>query len=116
MLAGLLMLSYTTTIPMLILTSICYGLSFGAVQPSLQAWAINRSAADRKGAANGTFLSFMDLGVAIGSLALSSVAAVTSYAMMYRLSAICMVLFLVIYGIYLLKNKNQKMTHASKAS
>ncbi|TMN23115.1 MFS transporter [Lentibacillus cibarius] len=110
MLIGLLLLSYTTTVPMLILTSVFYGLSFGAVQPSLQAWAINRSASDRKGAANGTFLSFMDLGVAIGSLVLSSIAAATSYAMMYRLSAICMVIFVVIYGIYLLKNRSQKHT------
>ncbi|GGJ91245.1 MFS transporter [Lentibacillus kapialis] len=105
MLAGLLILSYTTTIPVLIVASLFYGFGFGAVQPSLQAWAINRSASDRKGVANGTFLSAMDLGVALGSLLLSSVAALTSYAAMYRLSALCMVLFIAIYGIYLLNNR-----------
>ncbi|GAA0433022.1 lmo2826 family MFS transporter [Lentibacillus halophilus] len=108
MLIGLLLLSYTTTVPMLILTSVFYGLSFGAVQPSLQAWAIDRSNSDRKGAANGTFLSFMDLGVALGSLVLSSIAAATSYAMMYRMSSICMVIFIIVYGVYLLKSRNKK--------
>ncbi|GAB4074119.1 lmo2826 family MFS transporter [Barrientosiimonas marina] len=118
MLIGLLLLSFTTTIPMLILTSVFYGLSFGAVQPSLQAWAIDRSASNRKGAANGTFLSFMDLGVALGSLVLSSVAAATSYAMMYRISSICMVIFIIIYGIYLLKTRSQKHSedHAEAAN
>lgn len=108
MLAGLLVLSYTTTIPVLVIASLFYGFGFGAVQPSLQAWAINRSASDRKGAANGTFLSAMDLGVALGSLFLSTVAGWTSYATMYRLSSISMVIFLVVYGIYLLKIRKKQ--------
>ncbi|TCP25968.1 putative MFS family arabinose efflux permease [Scopulibacillus darangshiensis] len=105
MLAGLIVLSFTTTIPTLVIASILYGFGFGSVQPSLQAWAVDRSASDRKGAANGTFLSFMDLGVALGAVLLSTIAAAASYAIMYRVSSLCMVLFLIIYGVYLLKQR-----------
>lgn len=113
MLAGLILLSFTTTIPMLVLASLFYGLGFGAVQPSLQAWAINRSASDRKGAANGTFLSFMDLGVALGTVFLSTIASAANYAMMYRLSALCMVVFLIIYSLSFIKKGHEQQQQAT---
>ena len=43
MIVGLVVLSYTHSIPTLIISSLLYGFGYGAVQPSLQAWAVNRS-------------------------------------------------------------------------
>jgi len=106
MIIGLLFLSYTHTIYDLIIASLCYGLGFGAVQPSLLAWAINRSPIDRLGAANGTFLSFVDLGFALGTVLLGLVAASTSYATMYRISALFMVLFIALYCSSLIKTRS----------
>jgi MFS family permease len=98
MIAGLLLLSYAHDLPHLILASLFYGLGFGTVQPSLQAWAIARSPVHRRGAANGTFLSSLDLGYAVGAIVTGAVAAATSYAMMYRLSTVLLVVFLAIYA------------------
>jgi MFS family permease len=109
MIVGLVLLSFVHSVFLLIIASIFYGLGYGAVQPSLQTWAVNRSPSHRKGAANGTFLSSLDLGFTFGSIILTFVAEAKSYAFMYRFSALFMVLFLVIYGVYLIKNINQKV-------
>ncbi|MNC72092.1 hypothetical protein D3C75_1230990 [compost metagenome] len=51
------------------------------------------------GLINSLFYNSIDLGVAVGSMALGAVAAASSYAVMYRFSAGIMVVFL---GLYLL--------------
>ena len=105
MIAGLLMLSYSTTTYMLIASSLFYGLGYGAAHPSLQAWAIARSPVERKGAANGTFLSSLDLGYSVGAVLLGLIATHTNYAAMYRISILFLVAFAVIYGYHLIRNK-----------
>ncbi|WP_026886802.1 MFS transporter [Clostridium beijerinckii] len=114
---GLITLSYANSILMLILSSLFYGLGYGAVQPSLQAWAVNRSPSNRQGAANGTFLSSMDLSYTLGSVLLSSIAEHKSYAIMYRFSAIFIVLLLLIYSYYLfIDNSNESEIIEEKLS
>lgn len=105
---GLILLSYVNSSSMLILASLFYGLGYGAVQPSLQAWAVNRSPENRKGAANGTFLSSMDLSYTVGSILLSSIAEHKNYAFMYRFSTIFIVLLLAIYSYSLIRNNTNR--------
>jgi MFS family permease len=105
MIIGLVLLSYSHADPLLVVASLFYGLGFGTVQPSLQAWAINRSPLDRKGAANGTFLCSIDLGYGIGAVLMGSVASLTSYAVMYRLSPVFLVLLLAIYVTALMRQE-----------
>ena len=105
MMIGLVLLSYAHALPLLVLASLFYGLGYGTVQPSLQAWAIHRSPSHRKGAANGTFLSSIDLGYAIGAVIMGAVASATSYAVMYRLSPVLLVLLLAVYGTVLIRQK-----------
>ncbi|AGX44712.1 MFS transporter [Clostridium saccharobutylicum] len=95
---GLIILSYANSTLMLVVSSLFYGLGYGAAQPSLQAWAVNRSPSNRQGAANGTFLSSMDLSYTFGSILLSFIAEHKSYAIMYRFSSIFIVLLLVVYS------------------
>lgn len=96
---AMILLSYTTSMDILILSSICYGIGYGVLQPSLQAWAIERVSPENRGVANGAFYNSIDLGIAVGSMTLGLIALKTSYAMMYRLSALFMVLFLIIFAI-----------------
>lgn len=105
---GLILLSYANSILTLVLSSLFYGLGYGAVQPSLQAWAVNRSPSNRQGAANGTFLSSMDLSYTLGSIVLSSIAEYKSYAFMYRFSIIFILLLLVIYSYNIFTNNYNK--------
>lgn len=105
MITGLTILSYATSAATLLISSLFYGLGYGAAHPSLQAWAINRSPDNRKGAANGTFLSSLDLGYAVGAVVLGLIATHTNYAMMYRVSVLFLIAFAGIYGYHLHKTK-----------
>ncbi|MCB2294423.1 MFS transporter [Clostridium algoriphilum] len=109
---GLILLSYASSVPALVIASLFYGLGYGAVQPSLQAWAVNRSPENRKGAANGTFLSAMDLAYTVGSVLLGSIAGYKGYAIMYRVSSVFIILLLVVYSCMLYRsniNKSEKL-------
>jgi MFS family permease len=99
---GLLLLSFAHSMPALIASALCYGVGYGTLQPALQAWSIQSVAPHRRGMANGVFLNSIDLGIAIGSICLGIVATATSYAEVYRISSLFMVLFIAIYGLYLL--------------
>ncbi|MDR6551345.1 MFS transporter [Paenibacillus qinlingensis] len=97
--SGLLLLSYAQSNASLAIAALCYGVGFGSIQPALQAWTIQRSSPERRGAANGTFFSANDLGIGLGALALGALANWSgSYAIMYRYSTVLIVLFLIIYG------------------
>jgi MFS family permease len=108
MLIGLVILSYVNSVPTLIIASLFYGLGYGAVQPSLQAWAINKSPADRKIAATATFLCSVDLGFIVGSMLLSFIAKNSSYTLMYRFSAIFVIVFLLMYGYSISKDVTRR--------
>lgn len=114
MILGLIVLSFTHSMQMLVIASLLYGLGYGAVQPSLQTWAVNRCPLDRKGAANGLFLSSIDLGYMVGSVILAYIAEVRNYAQMYGYSAIFMIAFLIIYIGVLVSGQKKKRRKISK--
>jgi MFS family permease len=105
---GLLLLSYSTSMQLLILAAIFYGIGFGSIQPSLQAWTIHRTAPNRRGAANATFYNAFDLGIGGGGMILGAIAARTNYAHMYRYSILLLVVYIVIYLLYVMKRKGKQ--------
>jgi len=94
---SMLLLSYTHSMSMLIIAALLYGLGFGAIQPTLQAWMLRTSSKDQYGAANSMFYNSTDFGVAVGALLLGAIATMTDYASMYRYSAGVMLLFVVLF-------------------
>ncbi|QJD88439.1 MFS transporter [Cohnella herbarum] len=96
--ASLTVLSFATTMPMLIVSALLYGLGFGAIQPTLQAWMLNSSMQSQYGMANSMFYNSTDLGVAVGAFILGAISAVSDYAIMYRYAAGFMVLFLAVFS------------------
>lgn len=109
---GLILLSYTTNTYMLVLSAVFYGAGFGSVQPSLQAWTINRVSPQRRGAANGTYFSAFDLGIGTGSILLGFVARLTSYPTMYRLSILLLVAYIFLYLWYFVKRGDNHQVKA----
>ncbi|WP_178022460.1 MFS transporter [uncultured Paenibacillus sp.] len=95
--ASMLILSFTTTLPLLVLSALLYGGGFGAIQPTLQAWMLRTSKPEQYGAANSMFYNSMDFGVAVGAVLLGAIASGTDYAVMYRYSAGFMGMFLAFY-------------------
>lgn len=111
MMLGLFVLSQTTGLTLLIAASLLYGLGYGAVHPSLQTWAVNRCPPHRKAAANGLFMSSIDLGYITGALILGLLAGSTGYAAMYLYSVSALVLFLAIY--FYTTRQPEDLPHAS---
>ena len=92
---------------MLVVSSLLYGLGYGAVQPSLHTWAVNRCPPDRKAAANGLFLSAIDLGYIVGAIALGLLAERAGFAAMYRYSALALMAFIVLYLVELARSSKR---------
>jgi MFS family permease len=108
MLLGLLCLSLTEGSAMLVLSSLLYGLGYGMVHPSLQTMAVNRCPFERKAAANGLFLSAIDLGYIVGALGLGWIAGWQGYALMYRYATLALLLFLAVYAFDRRRSGRQK--------
>ncbi|NOU97785.1 MFS transporter [Paenibacillus sp. LMG 31456] len=106
-LASMTLLSYTTTMPMLIVSALLYGLGFGSIQPTIQAWMLRSTPLAQHGTANSMYYNSTDLGVAAGALILGAISSVSGYAAMYRYSAGFMIVFLAAYVIYWIARARQ---------
>jgi len=106
---GIVLLSYTTSTAMLIVSALFYGVGYGVIQPSLQAWALKRVTPDRRGVATGAYYNSIDLGIAAGSFLLGAIASSTGYAIMYRLSAGAMIVFMLLFAVSRMIEKNRKL-------
>jgi MFS family permease len=96
-LAGLILLSYSGSLLHLMMSAAVFGSGYGLIQPSVQAWMIKEVSVEERGIANGMFYNSIDMGVGMGSVLLGVVASGVGYAMMYRLSSLFIVLFLLIF-------------------
>ena len=85
-----------------------YGIGNGALFPALQAWMINRVAAEKRTGANALFYNCLDVGIGGGLILLGHLADVTSYRTMYSLSGGIMIFFVIVclLGRWLERNKN----------
>lgn len=97
--AGLSVLSFASSLPLLIVAALLYGLGFGAMQPTLQAWMLRDLPPERHGTANSLYYNATDLGIACGSMLLGFIASSSSYALMYRCSALVMIVLLLVFGL-----------------
>ncbi|MCX6227439.1 MAG: MFS transporter [Bacteroidia bacterium] len=65
---GLLLLAHAPVLHLFLLSGFLIGVGFGVIFPTLQTMANNVVTPDRRGAANSTFLTGLDLGIGIGSV------------------------------------------------
>lgn len=82
---------------MFILSAIILGIGFGIVQPTLQAMAINRVEPFRRGAANGTIFTALDLGIGIGSISLGLVSNTLGLSYMYLICAFVVIIPMLVF-------------------
>jgi predicted MFS family arabinose efflux permease len=94
--ASMALLANTHSMPALILSALMYGVGFGAIQPTIQAWMLRSSKPEQYGMANSMFYNSTDFGIAIGSILLGIVSSATSYSVMYRYSAGVMAMFVAL--------------------
>lgn len=85
-----------------------YALGFGAVQPILNAVAVSLAPADRRGAANATFFTAWDMGIAIGSVSLGLISEEFGYIVMWGAAGFSALIALVVYFAVLRKKLRKK--------
>lgn len=105
---AMLLLAWLPNSAMMMVAGALYGLGFGTVQPALQAWAVDKAPANRKGMANATFFSFFDLGVGIGAILFGQLAFLFNYGIIYLVSA-CSVMIALIFYVFLVVTGRRKV-------
>lgn len=103
----MIVLFFAQNLYFFLIAAILYGIGFGAVQPSLQAMAVYNVSPQRRGAANGTFMSGFDLGIGIGSIIWGITAKAFGYDTMYLLAIIPVIIAFFLY-FYLGRSKTPK--------
>ena len=101
MLAGLVLLSQARDVVTLAVSALPFALGYGAVYPSLQAWAVSEAEPRYKGVANGTYLSSIDLGYALSAILLVPIGVRESYSLMFLYSSGNIVVIMVCYIAYM---------------
>ena len=95
--AGLILLGFSTTMGLVLVSGVLFGIAFAILQPTIQAWAITLVPPEKKATANSMLLIFTDFGLAIGSVGLGFLASSVGYGMTFSYSAAFMIVILLVY-------------------
>lgn len=108
--AGLYILSSATSAMIFLIAAALVGLGWGTIFPSAQTIAIQVAPPERRGVATATFLSFLDSGIAVGSLIVGFIGAAAGYSALYFYCSLVTVLGVVVY--FLCHGKQSKAARA----
>lgn len=103
---GLYILSTVQSTSMLLIAGVFYGAAYGFLTPTLQAIAVGKVDKRKQGTANAMYLSFMDLGMALGSPVLGIVAGAQGYRAIYSVSIIFIVILILLYAFTVGREKS----------
>jgi MFS family permease len=109
---ALFVLSYAGSRPTLLIVAVIYAMGTGAVQPTLMAMTVDRAKPQERGAAMGTFLTAVDLGIGLGSVVWGVVAEAFGFQTMY-VAASCMGLVGVVVLLAGSRKRSRKATETS---
>ncbi|WP_409288084.1 MFS transporter [Peribacillus sp. SCS-37] len=101
--AAMVLLAWLPNTMILFSAAFLYGFGFGTVQPALQAWAMEKAPANRKGMATATFFSFFDLGVGMGAMVFGQIGHAYGYPSIYLTAALSVVIAIIVYFIFLIQ-------------
>lgn len=97
-----------TNLVWFLVVGVIYGLGFGAVHPILSAVTVSLAPLDRRGAANATFFSAMDLGIGLGAMILGVISQKFGFVAMWGVAGFFAILALVVYFAVLSKKISKK--------
>ena len=96
---GLILLGFSTSMWMVLVSGVLFGIAFAIIHPIIQAWALTLVPPEKKATANSMLLIFIDFGLAVGSVGLGFLAKNVGYGMTFSFSAAFMIVILVLYLI-----------------
>ncbi len=97
---ALLILSLSNELLGVIVSAILYGIGFGSAQPTLQAAILNLVSPTKKGVANASFFTAMDLGIGFGSIILGLVSQYLGYPFLFTVCAVSVFISLLIFIVF----------------
>lgn len=96
---GLIVLGFSTSMIMVLVSGVLFGIAFAIIHPIIQAWALTLVPPEKKATANSMLLIFIDFGLAVGSVGLGFIAKSVGYGMTFSFSAAFMIIILLVYLI-----------------
>ncbi|MFZ0444410.1 MAG: MFS transporter [Bacillus sp. (in: firmicutes)] len=96
---GLILLGFSTSMWMVLVSGVLFGIAFAIIHPIIQAWALTLVPPEKKATANSMLLIFIDFGLAVGSVGLGFLAKNVGYGMTFSYSAAFMIIILLLYLI-----------------
>ncbi|NLW56154.1 MAG: MFS transporter, partial [Firmicutes bacterium] len=87
------------------------GLAFGAILPTMQTWMFNSVESKKSRLASATYYNFYDIGIGAGAVLLGYMVEISGFFLMFRVAALFVVLYLVIYMGYILKQRRAESSH-----
>ena len=96
---GLILLGFSTSMWMVLVSGVLFGIAFAIIHPIIQAWALTLVPPEKKATANSMLLIFIDFGLAVGSVGLGFLAKSVGYGMTFSYSAAFMIIILLLYLI-----------------
>ncbi|WP_438347528.1 MFS transporter [Paenibacillus sp. FA6] len=96
---GLILLGFSTSMWMVLVSGGLFGIAFAILHPIIQAWALTLVPPEKKATANSMLLIFIDFGLAIGSVGLGFLAKSVGYGMTFSYSSAFMIVILLLYLI-----------------
>ncbi|WP_299743453.1 MFS transporter [uncultured Rossellomorea sp.] len=107
---GLILLSVTHSVVLLLIAGTLIGLGYGALLPSFQTMSIQAAPKKRTGHATATFFIFYDLGIAVGSFVLGVFSFQLGFSALYIICSGVIFVTIVVYKATIHENhvENQK--------
>jgi len=100
---AMLLLVLFKTIPAFLLSAFVFGIGFGAMPPSMQAFAMRNAKAERRGAASSTYLCAFDMGLGLGGIISGFLVRYFGYTAMFAGMVIPVICCLLVYTLWAAK-------------
>jgi MFS family permease len=97
---GVFTLPFLDSLLLLAFVGVTFGLGFGAFMPTLNALVVDKTPPAERGSALGFFTSFMDVGIAFGSVALGLIGETAGLATMFVVAGGVLVLGIIVFAIF----------------
>ncbi len=94
---ALIFLSFAPSLPFVLFSAVLYGFGMGIILPVMNSILIRQCPADKRGAANATYYSAMDIGFTLGPVVFGVILEFTGFTMVYIASAITILFSLLSY-------------------
>ncbi|MDQ3395961.1 MAG: MFS transporter [Bacteroidota bacterium] len=107
--SGLFLIYFSKEINFFLGGAFVLGLGNGILMPTLQTMIINMVKAERRGVANSTFFSSIDLGIGIGSVILGYLAEFTSLSFLFLFSGVILLFPMFYFFIFVVGKYNRSI-------